>query len=420
MNYEGREPDAPWRKEALARIDKIRKGNLTVTVKDATGKVVPNAEVKVEMTRHAFKFGSTIPPGFYPGSKVKAWADFAGVADAPEFVKQQYRDHFFRWFNYTHGPAVWGYYKGLEQRITEEDTKEAMRYWHSQGLRLGGGQIVYPRPEFTPAFANKLMKEGKSAEFRQAIKDWIFEAGRTFGPYVESFQIANEFEGSPYYTDVLGGDPYDHIAQWFKWSKEAAPNVRTMINDPGATDAYYERIAEVLKRGGPIELIGLQNHSSFGGPSPSRRLKELDRFAQFKLPIEITEMEVTIRDGSDAEQRAFQGDYFRDQLIAYFSHPAVEGIVLQDFWEGYVWQKDKFPAPMSTDFKTLYPHGKAYENLVLNQWWTREGGKANAKGEYSTRGFFGDYKVRVTANGKTKTVTTLLPRTGQKLEVRLD
>jgi hypothetical protein len=196
-----------------------------------------------------------------------------------------------------------------------------------------------------------------------------------------------------------------------KWSKEAAPHVTAMINDPGASDAYYERIAEVLKRGGPSELIGLQNHSSFGGPSPLRRLKELDKFAQFKLPIEITEMEVTIRDGSDPEQRAFRGDYFRDQLIAYFSHPAVEG---------NVWQKDKFPAPMARDFKTLYPHGKAYVDLVLNQWWTRENGRANARGEYSTRGFFGDYKVTVMANGKTKTVTTQLPPKGQKLEVRLD
>ncbi|MFK7770349.1 MAG: hypothetical protein AB8B55_24275 [Mariniblastus sp.] len=34
VNYKGREPDAQWRKDALARIEKIRKGNLTVEVVD--------------------------------------------------------------------------------------------------------------------------------------------------------------------------------------------------------------------------------------------------------------------------------------------------------------------------------------------------------------------------------------------------
>ncbi len=34
VTYGGGEPDAPWRKEAQDRIEKIRKGDLTVTVKD--------------------------------------------------------------------------------------------------------------------------------------------------------------------------------------------------------------------------------------------------------------------------------------------------------------------------------------------------------------------------------------------------
>jgi len=36
--YEGRNADAPWRKEARARIEKIRKAPLKVQVVDAQGK----------------------------------------------------------------------------------------------------------------------------------------------------------------------------------------------------------------------------------------------------------------------------------------------------------------------------------------------------------------------------------------------
>jgi hypothetical protein len=63
---------------------------------------------------------------------------------------------------------------------------------------------------------------------------------------------------------------------------------------------------------------------------------------------------------------------------------------------------------------SINPHGKAYEDLVLNKWWTRATGKSNGKGEYSLRGFKGDYEITVTANGKTVTVPA---RVGDKASV---
>jgi hypothetical protein len=68
---------------------------------------------------------------------------------------------------------------------------------------------------------------------------------------------------------------------------------------------------------------------------------------------------------------------------------------------------------------SINPHGKAYEDLVLNQWMTKANGKANATGEFATRGFLGDYEITVTANGQTKTVKTQLPKAGQTLKVTL-
>ena len=41
LDYAGRRADAPWRKAAAARIEKYRKGNLSVVVMDASGKPVP-------------------------------------------------------------------------------------------------------------------------------------------------------------------------------------------------------------------------------------------------------------------------------------------------------------------------------------------------------------------------------------------
>src|SRR4051812_32183009 len=58
FDYKGREADAPWRKEAQARIDKFRKADLSIVVNDATGKPVSGADVSIKMKRHAFSWGA--------------------------------------------------------------------------------------------------------------------------------------------------------------------------------------------------------------------------------------------------------------------------------------------------------------------------------------------------------------------------
>ena len=51
LSYDGREPDAPWLKAALDRIEQIRKGNLTIQVKDPSGKPIPGAVVQAVLRK---------------------------------------------------------------------------------------------------------------------------------------------------------------------------------------------------------------------------------------------------------------------------------------------------------------------------------------------------------------------------------
>ena len=60
--------DADLWTSAPARIEQHRKGDLSVTVTDATGKPVPGAQVSIEQTSHAFLFGCNI----------FSWGDEAG------------------------------------------------------------------------------------------------------------------------------------------------------------------------------------------------------------------------------------------------------------------------------------------------------------------------------------------------------
>src|SRR5262245_17882875 len=58
--YEGRAATAAWRLQAAASIEKHRKADLVVVVKDAHAHPVEGAVVEVEQIRHAFPFGTAV------------------------------------------------------------------------------------------------------------------------------------------------------------------------------------------------------------------------------------------------------------------------------------------------------------------------------------------------------------------------
>src|SRR5215216_180336 len=49
LDYKGREANAPWRKEAEARIERSRKADLSLTVTDAAGQPLPDAELSIKL-----------------------------------------------------------------------------------------------------------------------------------------------------------------------------------------------------------------------------------------------------------------------------------------------------------------------------------------------------------------------------------
>jgi len=59
-SYPGREPDAPWRKAALDRIEQHRKADLALTLTGADGKPLANTAVKLRLSQHEFGFGTCV------------------------------------------------------------------------------------------------------------------------------------------------------------------------------------------------------------------------------------------------------------------------------------------------------------------------------------------------------------------------
>jgi len=83
-----------------------------------------------------------------------------------------------------------------------------------------------------------------------------------------------------------------------------------------------------------------------------------------------------------------------------FAHPNVEAILMWGFWEQGHWQPHT--AMWKKDW-TPTAQALAYRDLVFNQWWTQVSGKADDKGLFEARAFYGDYII--TSDGKTKKVS---------------
>ena len=93
--------DAEWRAPAYERIEKIRKGDFNVVVKDKNGTPIPNAEVKLDMFDHEFEFGSITRSS----SKFDAYGFFAKEFNAAV------RESDMKWGMYKKDNALNGFEK---------------------------------------------------------------------------------------------------------------------------------------------------------------------------------------------------------------------------------------------------------------------------------------------------------------------
>jgi GH35 family endo-1,4-beta-xylanase len=169
-------------------------------------------------------------------------------------------------------------------------------------------------------------------------------------------------------------------------------------------DDYCKHIRGLLDQGVPIGGIGVQGHLH-GDTFDAKVLRSsLERLAEFKLPIRVTEFNFPgqrskfYRDRTlrltDAEELA-KAQAITDYYRICFAQERVEGILMWGFWEGANW------IPASSLYKrdwTPLPAAKAYRDLVFKQWWTSWRGRTDANGRCEVRAFHG--KHRVVAGGK--------------------
>lgn len=402
VNYDGIEDDAPWRKAAADRIERLRKADLAVLVTDSSGEPVEGAKVRASMRRHAFGFGTAIDVDRMPGGRRE---NGKYIRHVEELFNRATIENALKW-------------PGWQRRGgPDSQAVRTLRWLGEQDMLRHGHVMVWPSWRHTP---NELQELSDDPEkLSDAVREHIIDIASTTAGLAEEWDVINEPFANHDLMDVLGREA---MVDWFRIAREHAPDAVLMINDYGILNTggrtntrhqnhYHETIAFLLEHDAPLDAIGLQGHFGWRVTPPRRLWDILDRFAEFDLPLHVTEFDVNISD------EHLQACYMRDFLTAVFAHEAVGSFTMWGFWEGRHWRPEA--AIMRRDF-SMKRNGQAYRELVFEKWWTDETVQTDAEGRACVRGFKGDYAVYVETDGRTVSREAFLGDGGTTLEVSLD
>jgi GH35 family endo-1,4-beta-xylanase len=369
-------------------IAKYRMGEIIVKAK-------PGSKVTIEQLRHEFWFGCAIANGL------------AGTSWSDE-TKRIYKQKFLENFNsaVTENALKWGNMEPRRGEINYRTVDVILEWCEENNIPLRGHNLFWGIPQFIQQW----VKELNDSELRQVLQNRAETiASRYRGRFAE-YDLNNEMIHGNYYEELLGPDITRLMAQWVH---NGDPGAKLWLNDYDIltgvklTD-YMAHIRKFLNQGVSIAGIGVQGHLHAETFDREALRRALDSLAVFKLPVRITEFNMPGQRSKyyrekintmTPEEEELKSKELVDYYWICFAHPAVEGILMWGFWEGANW------IPVSSLYRrdwTPTPAAEAYKNLIFKEWWTNVSGSAGKDGTFSTRAFYGKYKV--TANGVSKVV----------------
>jgi GH35 family endo-1,4-beta-xylanase len=381
ITYYGRETDAAWRTPAAERINQLRKGVVELIVFDEQGNRVKDATVSIEMVKHKFGFGSAV--------------------DATKFINDQtYRKKVYELFNEIvfENDLKWGMFNPSSTYTLRRSLDSLER----RKIAVRGHNVIWPSWKFMPTSVANL--KTNPVALRNEIDKRIDDVTKFANGRVVDWDVLNEPYSEKDVQAILGDEV---MADWFKRVRNNDRKVKLYINDynilsSGGTDlnhqnGYFNIIKAIDANGGKIEGIGMQGHFDSNLTPIPKVFDILNRFAALGKELKITEHDINIT------QRAVQGDYTRDLMTVFFSHPAAKSFLFWGFWANQHWLPDG--ALFNADW-TIRPNGEAYKDLVFNQWWTKKTDMiTDDNGKASFEGFLGTYKYTITKPGKVRTGT---------------
>jgi GH35 family endo-1,4-beta-xylanase len=379
--YAGRDPDAPWRKAALERIEQHRKKDLSMIVKDAGGQPLAETEVKLSLRRHAFGFGSAVVAKRFSGESEddRRYREIVEKLFSIVVFENDLKDG--NW-----APD----FKDDRKAKRNAEIDSAFQWLSERHINVRGHYLMQVATPFN------LQGIKDNAEIRQRTLDSVKERMAFVKERVIEWDVINHpiaWGGADMLNKRPGLEKLDREVFTLARSLTKLPffiNEDQVFRPGPQCDDTFTYIEKLNADGFTVAGLGNQAHFHESYlPSPEHLLAVTDQFAKIMPHQSITEFDVVT-----TEDEKLAADYTRDALIALFSHPAYTSFLLWGFWEGSHWKAEA--ASWSKDW-SIRPRGEVLEEWISRKWHTEVRLKTDAKGKVSWRGFPGWYEV--TAQG---------------------
>jgi GH35 family endo-1,4-beta-xylanase len=373
-----------------------------ITLTDATGAPLYNADVVVAQTAHAFGFGNIA-------------FDFIPLANGePDAIgTDSLADLFTDVFNTATLPFYWGRFEPERGAPDTVRLQQTARWLRERGVRLKGHPLVWHTVQ--PDWLIGLPTD----EVEQLLRQRIRREMADFDGLIDTWDAINEVVIMPVFDNgengitplamAKGRIPMIRLA--FEEARAANPHATLLLNDFDLSSAYECLIEGVLEAGIQIDAIGLQTHMHQGYWGEDAMLAMVDRFARYGLPLHLTETSLVSGDlmpshivdlndyqvpewPSTPDGEARQADELERHYRSLMSHPAVEAITYWGITDAGAWLGA--PIGLVRADGTPKPSYDSLRRLVKQDWWLAPAAATtDADGRLSVTGFAGDYELRV-------------------------
>lgn len=406
-------------------IEENRKGQFVIRFKESGGKPLKNMRVKVKQKSHEFKFGCSL---FH-------------LDQFPDDERNNlYKESFKNLFNYAVVPFYWNTLEPEEgkPRFSKDSSfisrrppiDTIMEFCRENNIQTKGHCLAYNafQPDWLPE---------DNRQIKIKLENRVRAIAERYGDSIPDFDVINEMFSI--YKNCYKGNSVRNLQitdlkDYEKWSfntcRKYFPNARLFWNEGleesigihyrGNRSFYYMTLEKMLSQGVGIDGIGMQYHvfePEASSLNPLRIIDVFDCYSEFGLPIHISEITIPSFSNDEADEQ-IQAEITKRLFMLWFGRKNCEAVVWWNLVDktAFGGENDYYGGLLRNDCSKKAAYLEI-EKLIKQEWNTAFVCEVFDQLRFS--GFYGDYELEITHNGKTVTKELTLHRCNTGYDNRL-